>query len=55
MLAVEVTVLVDRFRLDPDAEFHADIVNALDELAKSSAELLLVRRPIAETLSVIFA
>ena len=55
MLAVEVTVLVDRFRLDPDAEFHALGGEFVPQSFESVRELLGICVPVTERMFVVIA
>ena len=49
MFPVEVTVLIDHFRLDPDAELQSHCIDFFSQLPKGAAQLLLVDLPVSQT------
>src|SRR6201996_4829466 len=55
MLAVEIAVGVDHLRLDPDAEVHAELVDAIDDRFEAVGELLFVDVPVAESGVIVLA
>ena len=46
--AVQIAVRVDRFRLDPQPEIHAQRVHMVDQLLQTVRKLLRVDRPVAQ-------
>ena len=53
MGAVQLGVLVDHFRFDPQAEFHAQRIDLPDQWVQSAGQLFAVHSPVAQTLIVI--
>ena len=53
MLAVKITVLRDHLRLDPDTEFHSEVIDSFYQSAESLSKLLLIDIPVPKTTVVI--
>src|SRR6185437_6566459 len=49
MLAIQVAVLVDHLRLDPQTEVHAERMHAVDQRLQPMREFVRVRIPVAQT------
>ena len=55
MGAVQITVFTDHLRLKPDAEFHAQAVDAVHQFFQAAVDFILVDKPVAQTGGVALA
>ena len=55
MCTVEITVLGNHLRLEPETEFHAHLVDFFCKLCHGTVHLLLVDKPVAKTAVVIIS
>ena len=53
MLAVKITVLRDHLRLDPDTEFHSEVIDSFYQSAESLSKFLLIDIPVPKATVVI--
>ena len=53
MRTVEIAVFIDHLRLNPDTEFHTEIIDFFNQFSQRHSQLLLIDIPVAETAVVI--
>ena len=55
MCTVEITVLGNHLRLEPETEFHAHLVDFFCKLCHGTVHLLLIDKPVAQAAIVIIS
>src|SRR3954471_13470164 len=55
MLAIEVAVGIHHLRLDPDAEVHAELMDAIDDRLETVGKFFFINVPVAESGVIVLA